>query len=1191
MDDGYEPTCDDMEPDGTEDDELKINQDECDALNDTEDNDAATDDYEDRDMDKALDMDDLETDRNKKKEELIVNEDSEVLYQLNKRETNLPLYHVFCNEQEITALLDTGASHTYVHPDLVDGLPLEPVQHQSVEVANGKKMVIKHKARLSLKKDTWRCDIDAYVLETRFDLILGMDWFRQANPVPDWQYDVWNLMDCNGQTIALTPTQKRQPSIKNLDYVISARQLERGLRRRQIDDFWCLAMRTEGGVGSTDDMIRPLLDEHSDVFTDEIPGLPPDRGVAHAIDTGDALPTHRNPYKMSPRELKELKRQLDELLELRLIRPSVSPWGAPVLFVRKKDGSLRMCIDYRALNQVTRRNKHPLPRIDECLEQLAGARFFSSIDLKSGYHQVRIHEDDIPKTAFTTRYGSFEFVVLPFGLTNAPPTFQRLMNKVLGDALVYLDDILIYSKTKEEHLQHVRLVLEKLRKATLYANMKKCSFLQETVTFVGFRVSAAGIRPSDEKIKVVQDWPVPSNVQEVRQFLGLASHYRRFVKDFSTVASPLSDLTKGVGPKKRDITWSPQCQEAFDLLKNALQTSPVLMMPRDDTPFVIDTDASDYGIGAVLQQYDDDGDLHPVAFESKKLSAAETKYPVQERELLAVLHALRTWRCFVDGRPFVVRTDHNPLKYTRTQATPTPRLTRWMNEIELYDPIIEYKPGSQHVVPDALSRVKFTSPEKDDPSAGSLDSMVPDFLYSIGDKMAPPLKHPSDWPIYYLCDQAMTIPDMEKQLLDKHKDLYVVDQGTVMKKIKVDGQIKLVPFIAFSARANWLQKYHDELGHLGAPTVLSHLQSRMYWQSMETDVTNWLKQCPECQINGPQRRTRHGGPMKPLPVPPPFSRWHLDFIGELPLTANGNKWLLVAVDYSTNWPIIRALPEATGSNIARFIYEEITLRFGCPDEILTDRGANFMSKIMANYVALMKTNHSCTSAYHPRTNGKVERLNGIIKSMLRKYVKGNIYEWDRYLPRVEWSCRTRYHKTTRTSPFYLVYGVHPRQPPDDFWPNLIPERQQDETTMEDLSNASTARLLKLHHKRQQAKQLTEQRQAADKQRWDDNTKVQRFEVNDLVLVRHENPYGLEPRWFGPYKVVKRNLDSDIYFLEPLDGGRPYTSWIHTDRLKLAISGKTIESSWYHPANTRALFPPPGDHPPSRIVVDSSARGE
>ncbi|SAL96876.1 hypothetical protein [Absidia glauca] len=928
-------------------------------------------------------------------------------------------------------------------------------------------------------------------------------------------------------------------------------------------------------------MIKPLLDDYAEVFTDKIPDLPPDRGVAHVIDTGDARPVHRTPYKMSPRELKELKRQLDELLALRLIRPSTSPWGAPVLFVRKKDGSLRMCVDYRALNQLTIRNKHPLPRIDECLEQLSGARYFSSIDLKSGYHQVRIHQEDIPKTAFTTRYGSFEFVVLPFGLTNAPPTFQRLMNRVLGDyldrfCLVYLDDILIYSKTKEEHMEHVRLVLECLRRERLYANMKKCTFMQDTVTFVGFEISASGVRPSQDKIKAVCDWPTPTNVQEVRQFLGLASHYRRFVKDFSTMASPLTDLTKGVGPKRRAITWSPSCQKSFDLLKNALLTSPVLVMPRDDYPFVIDTDASDYGIGAVLQQYDDDGNLHPVAFESKKLSVAETKYPVQERELLAILHALRTWRCFVDGRSFVVRTDHNPLKYLRTQASPTPRLTRWMNEIELYDPVIEYKPGSQHVVPDALSRVLIGS--KDSGNGSGSDSgensgvtMVPDYLYAINGNVAPVLKHPSDWPIYFLCDQD-TIPDDAKDLMNKHKDDYVVDNGTVMKKVKVEGKMKLLPFIAYSSRSNWLQKYHDDLGHLGVPTVLSHLQSRIFWPSMETDITNWLKQCPECQLNGPQRRSRHGGPMKPLPIPAPFSRWHLDFIGELPLTAKGNKWLLVAVDYATNWPILRALPEATGSNIAKFIYEEITLRFGCPDEILTDRGANFMSKILANYVALMRTNHSCTSAFHPRTNGKVERLNGIIKSMLRKYVKGNIHEWDKHLPRVEWSCRTRYHASSRTSPFFLVYGVHPRQPADDFWPNLIPEKQQDETTMDDLANASTPRLLKLMERREEAKRLTEQRQAQDKRRWDELTKAQRFEVNDLVLIRHENPFGLEPRWFGPYKVVKRNLENDIYYVEPLDGGRPYTSWIHTDRLKLALSDKTIQSHWYHPADSRALFP-------------------
>ncbi|KAJ8651383.1 hypothetical protein O0I10_013089, partial [Lichtheimia ornata] len=284
-----------------------------------------------------------------------------------------------------------------------------------------------------------------------------------------------------------------------------------------------------------------------------------------------------------------------------------------------------------------------------------------------------------------------------------------MMNSILGDfldkfALVYLDDILIFSRTKEDHLKHVRMVLDRLRAHKLYANLKKCEFNKTELEFVGFQVSAQGILPSKSKVKAIQEWPIPTNVQEVRQFIGLASHYRRFIRGFSTIAAPLTDLTKGSGSKTRLIEWTPECQSAFEEIQSRMIQAPTLVPPNAARPFVIETDASDFGVGAVLLQEGDDGELHPLAFESKKLSSAERNYPAQERELLGILHALRSWRCFIEGRSYKVYTDHHPLKYFRSQRKPTPRLTRWIAEMELYDPDIQYKPGKDNHVPDILSR-------------------------------------------------------------------------------------------------------------------------------------------------------------------------------------------------------------------------------------------------------------------------------------------------------------------------------------------------------------------------------------------------------------------------------------------------------------------------------------------------------
>jgi hypothetical protein len=669
------------------------------------------------------------------------------------------------------------------------------------------------------------------------------------------------------------------------------------------------------------------MEAYQDVFRDELPGLPPDNGIAHAIDTGDHAPISRAPFKMSPAELDELKKQLAELRKLGLIQPSSSSWGAPVLFVKKKDGSMRMCIDFRAINKVTIRDTYPLPRIGEYLERLGGARFFSKIDLKSGYHQVRIRPEDVPKTAFNTRYGSFEFLVLPFGLTNAPPTFQRLMNTVLEGfidefVLVYLDDILIYSKTEGEHERHVRQVLDRLRQQKLFANRKKCVFGTKELEFVGYHISAKGILPSRNKINSIQQWPQPTNVQEVRQFIGVANYYRQYIKGFASIAAPLTGLTRGQGTKLRPIVWNEECEKAFRNIKQQLTSAPVLLPPNPNRPWRIETDASDFGIGAVLSQTDSAGRWHPVAFESKKLSSAERNYPAQERELLAILHALRTWRCFIDGRQYEVYTDHNPLQYLRSKKDPAPRLVRWLNELELCDPTIKYKPGKENTIPDKLSR------RQDLHDLSQSPPMDEDYLYLLDSS------ENLDWPLCYL-KPSETYPANLRELLERDRDKFVIRGDTVLRRVIIDDEALEVPYLEWTKRADVIEEFHTGFGHQKGQTMQDMLRKRFWWPTMHKDIEVWLKHCLPCQMAAGSGRSIHQAPMISLDVPPPFSRWHLDFIRELPTTLRGNRWLLVAVDYTTNWPIARPLPDATGEAVAKFIYEEIVMRFGCPTEILT----------------------------------------------------------------------------------------------------------------------------------------------------------------------------------------------------------------------------------------------------------------
>ncbi|KAJ9512263.1 hypothetical protein QJQ45_012830 [Haematococcus lacustris] len=394
-----------------------------------------------------------------------------------------------------------------------------------------------------------------------------------------------------------------------------------------------------------------LLSEYADVFGDMPPGLPPDRPVGHTIRTPPgAEPPYKRMYKLSPREEAEVKKQVAELLAKGLVEPSSSPYGAPILFVQKKDGSLKMCIDYRALNKLTVRDRYPLPRIDDLFDKLAGKRVFSSLDLQSGYHQIRITEEDVPKTAFLTPMGQFQFKVLCFGLTNAPATFQRMMDNVFKPlinecVLVYIDDILVMSNTPEEHVQHLRQVLQLMRENKFYAKLAKCEFNRTQLAFLGHIVGSKGIAVDPAKVQVVKEWPTPRNLKDLQAFLGLANYFRRFISNFSSLAAPLTNLTSKQVAAAYDWEHFGGAElEAFNALKEALCSAPVLALPDFSKPFVVCTDASLVGTGGVLMQ-----DGRPIAYTSKKMSPAETRYATGEQELLGIIRAVREWRCYLDG--------------------------------------------------------------------------------------------------------------------------------------------------------------------------------------------------------------------------------------------------------------------------------------------------------------------------------------------------------------------------------------------------------------------------------------------------------------------------------------------------------------------------------------------------------------
>ena len=516
------------------------------------------------------------------------------------------------------------------------------------------------------------------------DVILGMDWLSSNHIV----------IDCKRHKVVFPESE----GLKLISTNRALKEIEERATRYMIV--------AQGEKKSSEEKIRsiPVVDEYADVFLDEIPELPPSRDIDFSIDIipGVGL-VSAAPYRMAPAELVELKRQIEDLLEKKFIRPSASSWGAPVLLVKKKDGSSRLCVDYRQLNKLTIKNKYPLLRIDDLLDQLRGAAVFSKIDLRSRYHQILVKPEDVQKTTFRSRYGHYEYVVMPFGVTNAPTVFMDYMNQIFRPYLdrfvvVFIDDILIYSKNKEEYADNLKVVLAVLREHQLYGKPSKCEFWLEEVQFLRYVISAQGIAVDPSKIDTVLKWERPRTVTEVRSFLGLAGYYRRFVEGFSKMVSPLTQLTR----KDQPFSWTEKCEECFEEMKKRLTTAPVLSIPDTSKKFKVFCDASYQGLGCVLMQ-----EGRPVAYASRQLKVHAKNYPTHDLELAVVVFALKTWRHYLYGSQFQVFSDHKSLKYLFDQKELNMRQQRWMEYLKDYDFELLYHPGKANVVADALSRQRI----------------------------------------------------------------------------------------------------------------------------------------------------------------------------------------------------------------------------------------------------------------------------------------------------------------------------------------------------------------------------------------------------------------------------------------------------------------------------------------------------
>ncbi|PZP12942.1 MAG: hypothetical protein DI611_15630, partial [Brachybacterium faecium] len=682
-----------------------------------------------------------------------------------------------------------------------------------------------------------------------------------------------------------------------------------------------------------------VVREYPDVF-EEVKGLPPKREIDFRIYLVDnAKPVSLPVRHMAPRERRELHKQVGELLEKGFIRRSISEWGAPVVFATKADGSLRLCVDYRELNKLTKKNRHPLPRIDDLFDQLVGASVFSQMDLATGFHQLRVAEDSIEKTAFRTPDGFYEWLVMPFGLTNAPAYFVDLMSRVFREYLnkfvvVFVDDILVFSKNEEEHALHLKEVLETLRAHSLKAKFSKCHFWRREVRFLGHVVSKEGIAVDPAKIVSIQDWKVPRNATEVRSFLGLAGYYRKFIKDFAKISAPLTRLTK----KNLVFSWDVDCDDAFRRLKRALTTAPVLVLPDGSKPFVVYTDACGTGLGAVLMQ-----EGRVIAYGGRQLRVHEKNYPTHDLELAAIVFALKSWRHYLLGERFELFTDHKSLKYLFSQKDLNLRQQRWMEFLASYDFEIAYTPGKGNVVADALSRkrlslsplfverrsLEFLSLFDFRPSVDFVPGLLaslevrPTLLRRIGEAQR---------------DDPQLVVLVEKLIRGEsssHLGRYTIDDKGWLHR---DGRL-CVPQDEGLKKAILDDAHRSRMTiHPGGDKMYQDMKRVFFWAGMKKDVAEYVARCLVCQQVKVEQR-KPGGLLHPLEVPQwKWDSVSMDFIDGLPRSRKGNTGIWVVVDRLTKSAhFIPVKSKRTAPWLASVYVREIVRLHGVPSSIVSDR--------------------------------------------------------------------------------------------------------------------------------------------------------------------------------------------------------------------------------------------------------------
>lgn len=872
-------------------------------------------------------------------------------------------------------------------------------------------------------------------------------------------------------------------------------------------------------AGDQGDRLLEVFREFPELFCAR-PGMVSE--TEHRIETGDAAPIYRHPYPLSRDKADVVRRQVREMLDSGVIESSNSPWAAPVVLVPKKDGSSRFCVDYRLLNNVTREDRYPLPLIPVVLRNIGCAVVWSSLDLQSGYWQVKIAPEHRPKTAFITPEGLYQFRVMPFGLRNAPSSFQRMINRILRPVLgktceCYLDDIVIYSPSLERHHEDVREVLGLLHRAGLTLKPEKCHFFQRELNFLGYHISGEGMRPQASKTQAVLDFPAPQKAQHIRQFLGLCSWHKAFIPHFSDVAGPLYALTK----KKQRWLWGPNEQRAFAQLKELMTQAPVLGLPDETASLELYTDASDTGLGAELGQRKSDGSYEVLAYASRALRPPEKNYSVTEKECLALVWACDRLRVYL-SRPFRVYTDHAALAWLQTKRELKGRLARWAIQLQEYTIQITPRKGAQMVTADALSRNPVGPPER---------TAVPDAMVLVAQcvSLEDIVKHQKLDPCYqemvvYLETGALPLdPAMASMIIGRSARYRLREELLEFQSRKTEAWRTAIPGSLVQAV---ITEFHDppSAGHLGFKNTYKKCRQRTYWPGQKGDIKKFVASCQVCQrLKFSQRKKQ--GLLKSTEVTAPGEMMGIDLMGPLPVSVRGNQFCLVLVDYYSKWVELFPLRRATATAIARCLVRDVFSRFGCPRALLSDNGPQFIGEVYEEVCSLFGIKRKFTSPYHPQTN-LTERVNRTLGRMIASYVGQRHGAWDAHLEALAFALRTTTSETTGQTPARLFLGRELALPWDAMCKSDVWAKAEEYGVLADLVSSK----VKLA-------------QARQKRNYDKHREDREFDVGDLVWLRlrpmssadHHRISKFMPRWRGPCRVIVK-FSPMVYELQEVDTG-------------------------------------------------------